>query len=141
MVTKIVAIVRTTVDVVRLYVDEIRQILQKQSSPSVQNKNPNFYKKKDTMSQPFEEPMPPPVQNFDYTDDGDYVSDRIVFMHNFQTNDTLPIRFSGDEWKMVHEIAEQSGEHPKEILQDIVLNRLEMIAESFYNEMNEDFPE
>lgn len=141
MVTKIVAIVRTTVDVVKLYVDEIRQILQNQSPPSVQNKNPNFYKKNNIMIDPSEQPIPPSDQNFDYTDDGDYVSDRIVFMHNFQTNDTLPIRFSGDEWKMVHEIAEQSGENPKDVLQDIVLNRLEILAESFYNEIDKEFPE
>lgn len=141
MLTKLVAIVKTTIDVINLYIDEIRQIIQKQPSPAVKIQNPNFYKKNHTMTEMPEEENMPHLQDVDYEDDGDYESDRIVFMYNTETNDTLPVRFSGDEWKMLHEIAKQSGEHPKEVLEDIVLNRLEMLAEAIYNDINDEFPE
>jgi hypothetical protein len=72
----------------------------------------------------------------DYEDDGDYESDRVVYMAN-ESGDVLPVRFSGEEWKMLHEISTESGEDVERVIEDVVAKRIEL-ANNIYREDGDD---
>jgi hypothetical protein len=61
----------------------------------------------------------------DYTDT-DYESNRIIFV-SFPWGQIVPVPFSGDQWKMVHEIAAESGDEVPDVIEDIVAQRHDII--------------
>jgi hypothetical protein len=68
--------------------------------------------------------MSEPSEN-DFLDD-DYESNRIVFV-SFPGGQIVPVPFTGEEWKMVHEISEESGDDIPDVIEDVIAGRLELI--------------
>jgi len=61
----------------------------------------------------------------DMDDDLDFDSERVVFI-TLPWGQIVPIPFTGDQWKMVYEISQESGEPMHKIVEDTVQQRFEL---------------
>lgn len=71
----------------------------------------------------------------DMDNDLDFNADRVVFI-SLPWGQIVPIPFSGDQWKMVYEISQESGDPMHKVVEDTIQQRFELATDITDDYMN-----